>query len=87
MIYKQYPGQGQGEGKDIVSAPSSPRKEASHSLHKIQMHTISPSVLIAMASLQQEKRMEPVAGQVLCSTEVEEGALASLLEGGTTWRM
>ena len=75
MIYERYPGQGQGDGEDrvIVSAPSSPqlhtvlgqglemlaltgRKEASHSLHEIRMHTISPSILIVMAALQQSKK-------------------------------
>ena len=63
------------------------RKEASHSLHEIRMHTISPSVLIAMASQQRAERVERVAGHVSCSTEVEGGALASLLEGCTTWRI
>ena len=45
------------------------RKEVSHSLHKIQMYTISPSVLLAMASLQRTKMLELVAGHVSCSTE------------------
>ena len=63
------------------------RKEANHSLHEIRMHTISPSVLIAMASLQRAERVELVAGHVSCSTEVEGRALASLLEGCTTWRI
>ena len=60
------------------------RKEASYSLHNIRMYTISPSVLIAMASLQRAKMLELVAGRVSCSTEVEDRALASLLEGCTT---
>ena len=51
------------------------------------MYTISPSVLIAMASLQRAKMLELVAGHVSCSTEVEGRALASLLEGCTTWRI
>ena len=63
------------------------RKEASHSLHEIRMHTISPSVLIAMASQQRAERVERVAGHVSCSTEVEGGALASLLKGCTIWRI
>ena len=106
IIYKRYPGQGQGDEEDrvIVSAPTSPqlhtvsgrgleimvlarRKEASHSLHEIRMQTISPSVLIAMASQQRAERVERVAGHVSCSTEVEGGALASLLEGCATWRI
>ena len=45
------------------------REEASHSLHKIRMYMISPSVLLAMASLQQTKMLELVAGHVSCSTE------------------
>ena len=62
-------------------------KEASHSLRKIRMYTISPGVLIAMASLQRARRVQLVAGKVSCSTEVEDRALASLLEGCTTWRI
>ena len=74
-----------GRGLEMLALTG--RKEASHSLHEIRMHTISPSVLIAMASLQRARRVELVAGQVSCSTEVEGRALASLLEGCTTWRI
>ena len=45
------------------------------------MYTISPGVLIAMASFQRAKMVELMTGHVSCITEVEGRALASLIEG------
>ena len=47
------------------------RENARHSLHKIQVHRISPSLLLALASLQRTDISELVAVDVSCSTEEE----------------
>ena len=51
------------------------------------MYTISPAVLIAMASLQRAKMVELMAGHISCTKEVQGRALASLLEGCTMWNI
>ena len=62
-------------------------KEAGHYLHKIRMYTISPGVLVAMASFQRAKMVELMAGHISCITKVQGRSLASLLEGCTTWKI
>ena len=43
-----------GRGLEMLALTG--RQAASHSLHEIRMHTISPSILIAMAALQRSKK-------------------------------
>ena len=74
-----------GRGLELLALTG--REEASHSLHKILMYTIPPSVLLTIASFQWTKMLDLVAGHVSCSTEEEGRALASLLEGYTTWKV
>ena len=54
-------------------------------IHKITLWGISPSLLIALASLEGEKISELEVEEIVCFTEEEGVTLASLLERCTTW--
>ena len=58
-------------------------------IHKIKLGDISPSLVIALASLEGEKisELEVGVGGVNCFTEEEGLTLASLLERCSTWRV
>jgi hypothetical protein len=63
------------------------REGARHTVHKIKMSSIFPSLLLSLASLKRHKITEMVVKGVRCTTEEEGSALVSLLESSTTWRV
>ena len=61
------------------------REGARHTVHKIKMVRISPSLLLSLASPWDQISELVIDGFINCSTEEEGSALVSVLERCTTW--
>ena len=74
-----------GLGLELLAL--SDREGARHTVRKIKMGRISPSLLLSLASLQRDQVTELEGDSVRCNTEEEGSALVSLLESSTTWKV
>ena len=63
------------------------RDDSRHTLHKVNVWTVSPCLLLALASLKREEITELEVEDLSCTTEEEGRALVSLLESSITWRV
>ena len=71
----------------ICEQPLTGREETWHTIHKVKVTQISPSLLLSLASLKWEQNADLDNWDTICTIEEEGRALVSLLERCCTWRV